>query len=166
MSINYLLTPTCHSGIKHIICLGLQLTNHREAVDSVSANGKPSSFSTLRSAWWLASPRWRFSGKSCGAAPMCIAVAGAQRLCIISHRWQRKTHLRAKLYHMNNHQSSASVWLTVNQEGSIKQLPFCPLWHSTWIESVLKSGSNERHFNVEAERVLRPCLASYCSGVT
>jgi hypothetical protein len=76
------------------------------------------------------------------AAPTVVTVDGAQWLCLVLHRWQRKSLLWAKLCRMIiNNQGSATVSLTVNQEDSVKQLRSCPLWHSTWGVSVLK-GSN------------------------
>jgi hypothetical protein len=60
-------------------------------------------------------------GKQGLVAPMSVIVAGAQWLCLVPHRWWRKALLQAKLNHMMiNNQGSATVSLTLNQEGSSK----------------------------------------------
>jgi hypothetical protein len=72
--------------------------------------------------------RWKQRLVAPQAVPTCVTETGAQWLCIVPHRCQRKALSRAKLYHvMINNQGTITVPLTLSEDGSIKQSRSCPL---------------------------------------
>jgi hypothetical protein len=98
------------------------------------------------------------------AEPMCITVAGTQWLGLVLRRWQRKALLCAKLYHvLITNQGSATLSLTLNQEGSIKQLCACLLWHITRGVSELKvcGTSESSHQYTDSALLDVPSCTSY-----